>query len=330
MTTSLRIATFNIENLDDKPGDRPSLAERIAILRPQLFRLRADVVCLQEINGQEQTGQPRRLLALEKLCQDTPYAAYQVAHTAIASGQPYDERNLVVLSRFPIIAKQQMKNKLALEPVYRKVTAIPAETEAKEVGWERPILYVILDLGQGRKLHVINIHLKSKIPTPISGQILSRDVWRTVAGWAEGYFISSMKRVGQALEVRMLIDQIFDTALPDEQVFVVVCGDFNADINDVPVSAIRGQVEDTGNPALVSRIMVPCELSVPEPSRFTLLHLGKGNMLDHILVSRSLLTFYQGAEIHNEVLHDESGPFGGGVDFPESDHAPVIADFQLP
>jgi hypothetical protein len=30
----------------------------------------------------------------------------------------------------------------------------------------RPILHVELDLGSGRRLHVINVHLKSKIPTP--------------------------------------------------------------------------------------------------------------------------------------------------------------------
>jgi endonuclease/exonuclease/phosphatase family metal-dependent hydrolase len=60
---NLRIATFNIENLDDEPGDDPTLAERIAVLRPALERLRADVLCLQEVHGQEQAGQPRELLA---------------------------------------------------------------------------------------------------------------------------------------------------------------------------------------------------------------------------------------------------------------------------
>ncbi len=64
MTTPLRIATFNLENLDDKPGERPSLKERIAVLRPQLLRLRADVICFQEVHGQEFLGEPRKLDAL--------------------------------------------------------------------------------------------------------------------------------------------------------------------------------------------------------------------------------------------------------------------------
>jgi len=50
MPTPLRIATFNIENLDDLPGQKPSLAERVAAIQPQLLRLRADVICLQEIH----------------------------------------------------------------------------------------------------------------------------------------------------------------------------------------------------------------------------------------------------------------------------------------
>ena len=62
---------------------------------------------------------------------------------------------------------------------------------------------------------------------------------------------------------------------------------------------------------------------------YSLLHLGKGTMLDHIIVSRSFLMFFRGAEIHNEALPDESAAFRTDVSFPESDHAPVIANFDL-
>jgi hypothetical protein len=64
---SLRIATFNLENLDDTPtaagSDRePTLAERIEVLRPQLNRIRADVLCLQEVHAQEPDGPRGRSL----------------------------------------------------------------------------------------------------------------------------------------------------------------------------------------------------------------------------------------------------------------------------
>lgn len=326
MPTPLRIATFNLENFDDVPGESPTLDQRIAVMRPQLVRLRADVLCLQEVHGQE-VASGRRLLALDRLVAKTEYAAYEVAHTKTTAGQPYDKRNLVVLSRFPIVSVKQLRHEHAPAPTYRKVTANPPEAQASPVTWERPILHVTLRLPDGKDLHVINLHLKSKNPTDVQGQKLSTYVWASAAGHAEGAFISSMKRMGQAVETRILIDRIFD-ADPDAR--VVACGDFNAEADEVPLVAIRGDVEDHGNSALVRRVMVPCERSIPEPSRFSLYHHGKGNMLDHVLACRALFAHYRGAEVHNEILHDESVAFAGDPKFPESDHAPVVAEFELP
>jgi exonuclease III len=136
-----------------------------------------------------------------------------------------------------------------------------------------------------------------------------------------------MKRVGQALETRLLIDRLFDT---NEDALIVVCGDFNAETDEVTVEAIRGDVENTSNAQLIKRVIVPCEQTIPESSRFTLWHRGKERMLDHLLVSRNLLAHYKGAEIHNELLHDESIAFATDKQFPESDHAPVVAEFELP
>ena len=124
----------------------------------------------------------------------------------------------------------------------------------------------------------------------------------------------------------MLVDKLFDA---DERAYIVVCGDFNADFKDVPVQAICGDVENTGNGKLAGRVLVPCERTIPEPSRYSLLHRGEGEMLDHLLVSRSMLAYYRGSEIHNEILHDESVAFATDKKFPESDHAPVIAEFEL-
>jgi endonuclease/exonuclease/phosphatase family metal-dependent hydrolase len=112
----LRIATFNLENLDfEKPGKKPTLQERIAVMRPQLERVDADILCLQEVNGQEETGQPRRLLALDALLKDTQYASFNRAST-MDEGPPqvYDERNLVILSRFEILEHHQYKHRFAL------------------------------------------------------------------------------------------------------------------------------------------------------------------------------------------------------------------------
>lgn len=328
MTTPFRIATFNLENLDDRPGRRPTLAERIALMRPQLARLGADILCLQEVNGQEEAGQPRRLLALDALLSGTPYAAYHKVSTTTADGsQVYDERNLVILSRLEIAEHALYRHDFADAPRYRKVTAQPREEGAGDITWERPILYAKVMLVADTALHVINLHLKSRLPSSIPGQKRSSYVWRTAAGWAEGFFLSSMKRVGQALETRILIDRLFDE---DEQALILVCGDFNAESEEVPVEAICGAVENTGNPDLTGRVLVPCENTVPTSTRYSLLHHGKGRMIDHLLVSRRLLQFYRGTQVHNEILHDESVGFATDKKYPESDHAPVVAQFSLP
>jgi predicted extracellular nuclease len=132
--------------------------------------------------------------------------------------------------------------------------------------------------------------------------------------------------MGQALQTRQLIDALFET---DENALVAVCGDFNAEADEVPLEAIRGDVENTGNPDLAKRVLVPCERTVPTSSRYSLIHQGRGTMLDHILVSRSLLASYRTTEIHNEILHDESVAFATDKKFPESDHAPVVAEFAM-
>ena len=133
-----------------------------------------------------------------------------------------------------------------------------------------------------------------------------------------------MKRVGAALEARVVIDGIFDT---DPDAAIIIAGDFNADTDEVPVNALRGRVEDTGNGALAARVMIPLENNVPESARFSLYHNGHGEMIDHIMASRSMVRSFSHTEIHNEILPDESLAFATDHKFPEPDHAPVVATF---
>ena len=326
---SLRIATFNLENFDETdPEERPSLAERIALMRPQIDRLRADIVCFQEINGQERDGEPRDLHALEALLVGTNLEGAELVSTRTQADEVFDQRNLVVASNLPVVSSAQIRNDLVAAPEYRRLTALPADTEARVIGVERPIQHVVIDVGedgmQTDLLHVINIHLKSKRPTNIPGQKVDNFTWRTASGWAEGFFLSSLKRMSQALEVRWLVDQILDD---DPDASIIVAGDFNAEPDEVPVLAIRGDVEQTGNGDLATRVLVPVEHTIPESTRFTLLFQGQGEMIDHMLVTRNLLGSYRNSEIHNELLHDESLAFAIDRKFPESDHAPFVAEF---
>jgi len=323
----LRIATFNLENLDDGPNVRPALADRIQIMRPQLERIRADALCLQEIHSQGPSS-ARTLSALDELLVGTDYAGFHRETIVTTTGKLYDKRNLVTLSRFPILARRQIRASDGPRPSYQMATAKPADTTSEPVDWERPMLYTQLEVAAGTIVHLVNVHFKSKLPSSIPGQKLDQYTWQSVSAWAEGSFISAMKRVGQALQARMLIDDIFANAGTDS--LIAICGDFNSQADEVPLRAICGHVEETGNAEHTPKLMVPCENNIPESARYSLLHLGHGKMLDHIIVSRALLTHLRGAVVHNEALIDESGAFRGDVKFPQSDHAPVVAEFELP
>lgn len=328
MTYPVRIATFNLENLHDAPDQTPSFETRAAILRPQVERLKADIICFQEIHSQETPDGMRELSALKQLLTGTIYENYELVSTSKPeTNEPFSQRNLVIASRFPIIEHDQYLHTFTPPPEYRKVTSDPPQKEATGVTWERPLLHARITVSDDITLNVLNVHLKSKNPTTIPGQKVDPYTWKSASGWAEGFFLSSLRRVGQALETRVFIDTLFDT---NPQAYIVIAGDFNADADEVPVEAIRGRVENTGNGDLAERVLIPAEESIPEPSRFTLYHQGEKNMLDHILISLSLLPFYESTEIHNENLPDETIAFATDEKYPQSDHAAVVARFSLP
>jgi endonuclease/exonuclease/phosphatase family metal-dependent hydrolase len=330
MPQILRIATFNLESLDDRPDLAPPLEARIAVLRPQLLRLEADVLCLQEVNGQRPPGGgPRRLLALDRLLAGTPYEGFQrAASSRVSDPEEGAERgadavhNLVILSRAPILATEELRHHLVDPPSYRPRTAKPPLVGAGAVEWDRPILGASIALTGGRRLHVVNLHLRAPLAAPVPGQKRSSQSWNSVAGWAEGFFLATMKRAGQALETRLFIERIFDR---EPEALVAVCGDFNAEERQTPLRTIRGDVGDTGNAALAPRALVPLERTLPESQRFSVVHGGRRQMLDHLLVSQTLLAAYRHLEVYNEGLADELTDAG-----PESHHAPLVAEFELP
>lgn len=322
----LRIATFNLENLGDSAQPHATLAERVRLLKPQLMRLRADVLCLQEVDSQRGSdGEPRCLDALDALLAATPYAAFhRLATFSRTHGGPRDKHNVVILSRLAIVSGRQILHDLVQPPVY---TLAAGEGTAGAITWDRPFLHARLRSAAGWTLDVVNVHLRAPRAAFIPGGKASATVWRTMSGWAEGFFLAAVKAAGQALEVRLLVDQLFDA---DPEARIVVCGDFNADAHEAPVRTILGDEEDAGNPHLALRTLVPAERSLADSRRFSVLHHGRPRMLDHLLLSRALLAWYRGIEVHNEALGDEAVTPQALVGTPASFHAPLVAEFLAP
>ncbi len=324
----MRLATFNIDSLDMGPDAQVPLEERIPILRPQLERMRGDIVCLQEINGQHGPGHgPRALLALDSLLEGTRYQSFARAMTT-TPGQAgaADVHNLVTLSRFQIKDVRSIRNAIVPPLQYRALTAAPPQAQPLEIGFERPILVTDIEIAPGETISVINVHFRAPLAAPITGQKESAFVWRSVAGWAEGYALAAWKRTSQALEARLLIDNLMEA---DPERFIVVAGDFNAEDHETPLKILIGAEEDTGNGLLAQHALVVLDRGLPADRRFSTLHHGRALMLDHILASRSLLARLRGIEIHNEALSDEIVSFGKARQEAGSFHAPLVAEFDI-
>jgi endonuclease/exonuclease/phosphatase family metal-dependent hydrolase len=318
----MRIASFNLENLDLVSRSGVTLEERADILRPQLGRLRADILCLQEVNGQRSGHDEHRSPhALDLLLQGTPYETFhRVTTSGPGGGGLADVHNLVILSRQPILAHRELRHTSVPPITYRSVTADPP-AQGEPVFFDRPILMAEIE-GAGRPM--FNVHLRAPLATPIPGQKESSAVWKSVCGWAEGFFLSGCKRSGQALELRLAIDDLLDA---DQRAAIAVCGDFNAEDHETPLKIVSGAEEDTGNGWLANRSMVVLDRTLPKDRRFSVLHHGRPQMLDHILTSRSLFGHFSTIEVHNEKLEDE---VIGGAQVQHSlssFHAPVVAEF---
>lgn len=324
--TSFRIATFNLENLEDRPG--AALSDRLPVLRPQLERLDADILCLQEVNARREEGDATRTLhALDILLDGSKYAEFHRAFTRQTGKEDArDVHNLVVLSHRPITSTQQLHNDLvpALDvPLARDVDEAGS---VSTVRWDRPLLHVVIELEGGRSLNVINLHLRASSGSFIKGQKSGPFSWKSVPGWAEAFYLSALKRNGQALEVRLLIDRIFDE---DARALIMVCGDLNAAEPEVPLRLLMASDEDTGNGALAARSLIALERGIARDRAFSVIHGGQHQMLDHMLVSQALGGAFRGMEIHNEALGDETIASGRIDKPPESFHAPLVATFSL-
>lgn len=325
----MRIATFNVESLDVPPKARVPLAARIAVLRPQLERLAADVLCLQEVNGQHVAGSPHRaLVALDQLLAGTRYQAFHRAVTPGPGGFGVaDVHNLVTLSRWPVTNVHALRNEFVPALTYPAVTAISADGAPLSLAFERPILVCDVLVPSGPPLTVFNLHLRAPLATSIPGQKTAPFVWKTTSAWAEGYALSAWKRAAQALEARLAIDRRFDA---EAQSRIVVLGDFNAEDHETPVKILIGADEDTGNGRLTARALVVLDRGIDADRRFSTIHHGRAQMVDHILISRPLLGAVRGLEIHNETLGDEAIAIGHVSEQTGSYHAPVVAELDLP
>jgi endonuclease/exonuclease/phosphatase family metal-dependent hydrolase len=317
---SFAVATFNVENLGRETGDEAALPARLAALRPVLARLRADVLCLQEVNA-PRTGRKgaRAFRSLDRLLEGTDYARFhRISSRRPGSDEPADVHNLVILSRFPVEASGQLHHDLV--PAWDWLP--PGEAAPVRALFDRPILHARLR-GPAGPLHVLNLHLRAPRAAHLPAD-KAQGRWTSSAGWAKGFFLAAQLRQAQALEARLFIEGIFDS---EPEARLLVCGDLNADSFETPTRLLCGAPEDGapgGDRAFAGRWLERLDARVEAGSRHSVIHDGRRVLLDHLLASPALARACAGVEILNEGLADEAraqAAVAGSL------HAPAVARF---
>jgi endonuclease/exonuclease/phosphatase family metal-dependent hydrolase len=323
----IRLATFNIESFGDDKFRPERLEQRITALRPKLLELEADILCLQEVNAQRLAGEAeRKFLALDALLAGTPYETFHATATTRSDApSPGDRHNLVVVSRFPVLDSKIHHEAAMHVPLWQPDHASPAMEAPVPLGFDRPVLELQLDIGLEQPLHLFVVHLRAPIAAPIPGGKAAPKVWKNVPVWAEGYFLASMKRAVQALDLRVKIDAHFDR---HPEPLIAVAGDFNATEDSTALRLLLADPDDTGNPGLASRQLYQLDAALPPDLRRTVIHKGRGQALDHILASHALFSRVRDIEVFNddladEVLDEETSAANGSF------HAPVRASFDF-
>ncbi|MGO9710144.1 MAG: endonuclease/exonuclease/phosphatase family protein [Polyangiaceae bacterium] len=297
----LTLATYNVLDFfeaTDAPS-RAHLDRKLGNLAAVLTRANADVVALQEVGS---------AAVVKELTARVPELGYGEPIVGTA-----DKRGIrcALVSRLPIVESMVHTAEHLAFPTFVAGDPPPFGTR---IPLRRGIVRARIDAGELGPVDVLVAHFKSNRPLPLRdsrGEIPPV----TTHDYAEAYLRSTVWRAAEALFVRGLVD---DLLAANASRHVAVTGD----LNDHPLSSVL-RVLAGGAPAE----LVPCADMVPEQARFSILHHGKRQQIDHILVTRPLRERLQSAQFLNEGLkdHGELGP--NAPPLPESDHAPLVVSF---
>jgi predicted extracellular nuclease len=135
-----------------------------------------------------------------------------------------------------------------------------------------------------------------------------------------------LKRDAQALELRLLLEEILRG---DAAKLIAVAGDFNATDPSTALLIAVAPEEDLGASELAANSLVVLDRAISADRRWSILHHGHPQMVDHILASRALYGHFRHVEVHNEWLGDEALGYAKALHSAASYHAPVVAEFDL-
>ena len=321
----VRIGTWNLENLF-RPGDEggpsdPAVYEaKLAALAGVIARMAPDVLAVQEV------GNPDALADLAE-------RAGGGWHCVTAGVEP-GQRPIRVgyLSRLPLTEVAEIT---AFPPRLDPIQVDDDGTRIAVMG--RAALRARIQVG-GQPLDLITCHLKSKLLTFAPGPDgRPRFDPRDEGERARVAVYALSRRAAEAATVRAAATDLLDGQGQDRR--LVVCGD----LNDVPEAASTQILSGPPGSEIGTdgfsrpdkgdgRRLWNLAARIPAEERFSRRHRGRGELIDHILVSHALV--HRVAD--GDVRTDAAGPTPSIADNPSdrrdaagSDHRPVLAQFTL-
>lgn len=323
----LRVATFNLLNLalpqhpyyEQLGYSREDYERKISWIASMLDRMRADVVCFQEVFHAK---------ALEDVISRSSYLRGSHVDAPMCDG---------------VLPKVGLASRLPLYSI-ESITDFPEEALVAFEGQEappfktfsRPVLKVQLALPSGELLHLYGVHLKSRRPylteaeEPRSYDPMVRAI---------GQSRSTLLRAAEATALRAML-------LADIKAgrHVIVLGDFNDSDRSVTTEILVGghpplgmfsKLVDSDNDRYLYHVLDIQSRRAQRHTLFTHVFGGVHEIVDHILVSRTLLpwaneSITQG--LFARVLNDHLATgrlHGKNQPRWQSDHGPVVLTLEI-
>jgi endonuclease/exonuclease/phosphatase family metal-dependent hydrolase len=323
-----RLLTWNVQNLfaagtPDGPATSEQFDAKLASLAGVLDAQRPDVAALQEL------GPP------EVLAQLQDRLGHQLPHQEVSAHPDGRGIRVGVLSRLPLQAPVQLHPLAAgLTPVQVGDPAgDPPQPPPTQATLGRGALQVTVS-ADGHDLTVVTAHLKSKLLTFPGGRFQPRDEAERARFGAYALYL----RAAQAATLRAHLERLLHG--DGATLGVLLAGDLNDDVDAATTQLFQGppgsEIDtpgfdrpDRGDGQRLWNLA----LRIPEAQRFTRVFRGRGELIDHVLASRFLVTRV------TRVTTAMAGPGGlrsitenprAEVGKPGSDHAAVVATFDLP
>lgn len=319
MPQEISFASFNVLNLG-LPGARlydnldPYTAEqyeaKTAWIAQQMDRLDADIIGFQEIFSQAAL---KDVLAKTQKYRQARHAGFE-PDPAAAHLTP----SVALVSRLPLASEA-----LAYPDFPDNLSVPQNETRRHDAHrFTRPVLHAKILLSAELHMHVLVVHLKSKRPDFLEGEVESNPVHLGAASLR-----SLIRRGTEALGLRFLLTGLIRT----DRMPVVLMGDFNdvigAASTQLVMNAPRGDRNGFDEQFFDSYRLQTAGL--PERNiGYTTVHKGRHETIDHILVSEQFnpASRYAVGEVREVIyLNDHLA-----LPVPEaSDHGQVRARIRL-